>query len=66
MSSDNGSIDCISTRVESHLAGSHETVKLELPRAWEPLDMSKPSQDCEGTSSHCLFSYGDKTGQGRV
>ena len=45
------------------LAKSHEAAKLELPRAWEPLDKSKPSQDCEGASSHNLFSYGDKTGQ---
>ena len=43
------------------LAGSNEVVKLELPRAWEPLDRSKPSQDCEGASSHCMFSNGDKT-----
>ena len=48
------------------LAGSHETVKLELPRAWEPLDKLKLSQDFEGASSHGLFSYGDKTGQGWV
>jgi len=66
VSSEDGSIDCISSRVESHLAGSHETVKLELPRAWEPLDKLKPSQDFEGASSHGLFSYGDKTGQGWV
>ena len=45
------------------LAKSHKATKLELPRAWEPLDKSKPSQDCEGASSHSLFSYGDKTGQ---
>ena len=44
------------------LAGSNEAVKLELSRAWEPLDRSKPSQNYEGTSSHGLFSYGDKTG----
>ena len=25
------------------LAKSHEVAKLELPRAWEPLDKSKPS-----------------------
>ena len=44
------------------LAGSNEVVKLELPRAWEPLDRLKPLQDCEGTSSHSLFSNGDETG----
>ena len=43
------------------LARSNEDPKLELPRAWEPLDRSKPSQDCEGASSHCMFSNGDKT-----
>ena len=37
------------------LAGSNEAIMLELPRAWEPLDRSKPSQTCEGTSSHCVF-----------
>ena len=41
------------------LAGSNEAVKLELPRAWEPLDRSKPSQDCEGASSHGMFLDGD-------
>ena len=53
-------------RWRATLAQSHEAVKLELPRAWEPLDRSKPSQDYEGASSHGLFSYGDKTGQGWV
>ena len=48
------------------LARSHKAVKLELSRAWEPLDRSKPSQDCERASSHSLFSYGDKPGQGGV
>ena len=48
------------------VARSNEVVKLELPRAWEPLDKSKPSQDCERTSSHSLFSYGDKTRQGWI
>ena len=33
------------------LAESNEDVKLELPRAWEPLDSSKPSQISKGTSS---------------
>ena len=42
-------------------AGSNEAIKLELPRAWELLDRSKPSQDCEGASSHSMFSHGDKT-----
>ena len=38
------------------LAGRYETPKLELPRAWEPLDRSEPLQDCEGTSSpRCVF-----------
>ena len=41
------------------LAESNEAVKLELPRAWEPLDKLKPSQNCEGTSSHSLFFDGD-------
>ena len=41
------------------LAGSNEAVKLELLRAWEPLDRSKPSQDCEGASSHDMFLNGD-------
>ena len=43
------------------LAGSNEAVKLELLRAWEPLDRSKPSQDCESASSHGMFSNGNKT-----
>ena len=43
------------------LVWSNESVKLELPRAWEPLDRLKPSQDCEGASSHGMFSNGDKT-----
>ena len=47
------------------LTESNEAVKLELPRelprAWELLDKSKPSQDCEGTSSHGMFSNGNKT-----
>ena len=42
-------------------AGINEAVKLELPRAWEPLDRSKPLQDCEGASSHGMFSNGNKT-----
>ena len=37
------------------LAEHNEDVKLELPRAWEPLDSSKPSQACEGPSSHGVF-----------
>ena len=41
------------------LAESNETIKLELPRAWEPLDKLKPSQDCEGASSHNMFLDGD-------
>ena len=43
------------------LAESNKAVKLELPRAWEPLDRSKPSQAYEGASSHGMFSHGDKT-----
>ena len=43
------------------LVGRNETTKLELPRAWEPLDTSKPSQVSEGSSSHGLFLDGDKT-----
>ena len=30
------------------LAKNNEDLKLELPRAWEPLDSSKPSQTSEG------------------
>ena len=44
------------------LAGSNETIKLELPRAWEPLDSSKPLQPNEGSSSHGIFFYGSKIG----
>ena len=43
------------------LAGSNEAVKLKLLRAWEPLDRSKPLQNCEGASSYGMFSNGDKT-----
>ena len=43
----------------STLVGSNEDLKLKLPRAWEPLDRLWPSQDCEGISSQCVFSYGD-------
>ena len=41
------------------LAGSNEAVKVELPKAWEPLDRSKPSQNCEGASSHGMFLDGN-------
>ena len=41
------------------LAKSNEASKLELSRTFEPLDKSKPSQNCEGISSQCVFSYGD-------
>ena len=44
------------------LAKSNEAVMLELPRAWEPLDRSKPSQTFEGTSFQCVFSYGNTSG----
>ena len=44
------------------LAGSNETIMLKLLRAWESLDKSKPLQTCEGTSSHCVFSYGNTSG----
>ena len=37
------------------LVGSNKAVKLELSRVWEPLDRSKPSQDCEGASSTVCF-----------
>ena len=33
-------------------AGSNENIKLEIPRAWEPLDSSKPLQACKGSSFH--------------
>ena len=45
----NGMFDSISARVE-------------LSRAWEPLDNSKPSQNCEGTRSLNLRSYGNQVG----
>ena len=41
------------------LAGSNENLKLELPRAWEPLDRSNPSKNYEGASSHSMFLDGD-------
>ena len=41
------------------LAEHNEDVELELPRAWEPLDSSKPSQTCEGPSSYGVFPYGN-------
>ena len=44
------------------LAESNEDFKLELPRAWEPLDSSKPSQISEETSSRCMFLNGNKVG----
>ena len=44
------------------LVGSNEDPKLELPRVWELLDKSKPSQISEGTSSHGVFSYGETVG----
>ena len=39
--------------------GHNKNIKLELPRAWEPLDSSRPSQTCEGTSSQGVFLNGD-------
>lgn len=39
------------------LVRSNENTKLELPRAWRPLDSSYSSQNCEGTSSLNIFSY---------
>ena len=44
------------------LAEHNEDVKLELPRAWEPFDSLKPSQDCEGSSSYGVFFNGDSLG----
>ena len=44
------------------LAESNEAPKLELARAWEPLDRSRPSQDCEETSSHDVLSHGNSIG----
>ena len=44
------------------IARSNEAVMLELPMAWEPLDRSKPSQTCEGTSSQYVFSYENTPG----
>ena len=46
-------------RCRSTLAEHNETFKLELPRAWELLDSSQPSQVGEGSSSHCVFFNGD-------
>ena len=48
---------CCNTRAESN-----EAFKLELPRAWELLDSSKPSQISEGTSSQCMLLNGNKVG----
>ena len=45
---------------QSTLAGSNESSKLELPKAWEPLDRSKFLQTYEGTSFQCLFLDGNK------
>ena len=61
VSSDEGSNDHISVGWRATLARSNETIKLELSRAWESFDRSKPSQDCEGAGFHGLFFYGDKT-----
>ena len=44
------------------LAESNKAFKLELPRAWEPLDNSKPSQINEETSSQCMLLNGNKVG----
>ena len=44
------------------LAGSNVAPKLELARAWEPLDKSRPSQDYERTSSHSVLSHGKSIG----
>ena len=48
------------------LAKHNEDVELELPRAWEPLESSKPSQNCKGLSSHGVFFNGNSFRQGRV
>jgi len=45
------------------LVGSNENIKLELPRAWEPLESSEPSQTCEGSSSRGMLSDGDQIKQ---
>ena len=47
------------------LAEHNKNIKLELPRTLKLLDSSKSSQYCEGSSSHDLFSYGNKVGQER-
>ena len=44
------------------LAESNEDIELELPRAWESLDSSKLSQDCEGSSSHGVLFNGNSFG----
>ena len=36
---------------ETTPARHNDSIKLELPRAWEPLDSLRPLQTCEGTSS---------------
>ena len=41
------------------LVKGNEVVKLKLPKAWEPLDRSKPSKNYEGASSHSMFLDGD-------
>ena len=41
------------------LAGSNENIKLELSKAWEPLDSSKLSYYCEGSRAHGLFFNGN-------
>ena len=48
------------------LAEHNKNIKLELPRTLKPLDSSKSSQYCEGSSYHDLFSYENKVGQERL
>ena len=61
-----GKVDDESTIFEAAGVLQHpcraEALKLELPRAWEPLDSSKPSQTSEGTSSRRVFLDGDTIG----
>ena len=51
---------------QNTLADHNEDITLELPRAWEPLDSSKPLQTSKGSSSHGVLSNGDAVRQKRL
>lgn len=55
-----------STDSTARVLEHNENIKLELPRTLKPLDSSKSSQYCEGSSYHDLFSYENKVGQERL